>query len=419
MAKIRSSLVISIIVSFLVGGVSGFLSGLFILNWSFSFNNDQNFFRSFTKQTVPAATSTTFVNQADQKINSQSPIFLADNEKIMAVVKKAAPAVVSIAVYKKNSLIDSGIKSFSYPEELKKSEEEIKNTQDDLIGSGTGFIVRSNGLIITNRHVVTEKDSTLTVILNDGQRFPAIVLAKDQFLDIALIKIETTNLPTLSLGDSEKIQLGQTVVAIGNTLGQFQNTVTSGIISGINRRIAASDGLGSMVVIDSAIQTDAAVNLGNSGGPLLNLQGVVLGINTAVNLSGQSVNFALPVNSIKTIVNSVEKYGHIVRPWLGLRYNLLNKEIAEKNNLILDYGALVSRGEDLAEVAVVENSPAAKAGIEEGDVILEINGQRVTEEKTLSNLIMDYQVGETINLKVWHHGEIKKIPLILEEALNK
>ncbi|HPV70445.1 MAG TPA: trypsin-like peptidase domain-containing protein [Candidatus Magasanikbacteria bacterium] len=419
MTKIRSFLVVSIVVSFLIGGVSGFLSGLFVLNWSFSFNNNQNFFRSFIKQVAPAVTSTVFINQADQKLTSQGVAASIDSEKIMTVVKKAAPAVVSIVVSKESYLLDNGIKEFVYPEELKKNGEEIKNNQEELVGSGTGFIIRSNGLIVTNRHVVTEKEATLTVVLNDGQRYPAIVLAKDQFLDIALIKIEANNLPTLTLGNSEKIQLGQTVVAIGNTLGQFQNTITSGIISGINRRVAASDGSGSMTVIDSAIQTDAAVNLGNSGGPLLNLQGVVIGINTAVNLNGQAISFALPVNSIKIIVDSVEKYGHIVRPWLGVRYNLLNKEIAEKNNLILDYGALVTRGEDPSEAAIVEGSPAAKAGLEENDVILEINDQKVTEGNSLSSLIMNYQVGETINLKVWRTGEIKEIPLILEEALNK
>ncbi|MCX6779348.1 MAG: trypsin-like peptidase domain-containing protein, partial [Candidatus Magasanikbacteria bacterium] len=323
-----------------------------------------------------------------------------------------------IIVTKDVPLLGDVFIDLNLPLELKSPDIKIdENTNRQQVGGGSGFIVRSNGLIITNKHVVSDSDSYLTVVLNDGKRYPAIVLAKDQFSDIALIKIEAKNLPVISLGNSDKLEIGQTVVAIGNALGQYQNSVTSGIISGVKRRVVA-DGLGISEVIEAAIQTDAAINPGNSGGPLLNLQGQAVGINTAVNLGSQSVGFALPINSAKVIVESVEKYGHIVRPWLGVRYILINKAMAEESKLALDYGALVIKGIKTGEVAVVPGSPADQVGIVENDVILELNGQKVTEENGLGILVNKYKVGQEVNLKVWHKGETKIVKVKLEEAIS-
>ena len=422
MPKIRSFLVVSIIVSFFIGSLSGLLSSLLVFNW-LSFSGTQSFFKS-------GGLLKTMVNAVrEDAISTDLPVLKSDSEKMVEVVKRSSPAVVSIIVTKDLTLskqltvLPFVENNFDFPPDLKLVQPgqptQDNNSNKQQVGGGSGFIIRSNGLIITNKHVVSDADAEYTVVTNDGKRYPAIVLAKDQFLDIALLKIETKNLPVLTLGNSDNLEIGQTVVAIGNTLGQFQNTVTSGIVSGIKRHVVVGDGLGGSEVIEAAIQTDAPINPGNSGGPLLNLQGEVVGINTAVNLGSQSVGFALPINSIKTIVGSVEKYGHIVRPWLGVRYILLNKAMAEKNNLSLDYGALLLRGEQDADVAVVSGSPADKVGIVENDIILEVNGQKVSEDNSLGTIVNRYQVGQEITLKVWHKGEIKSIKIKLEEAISK
>lgn len=424
MQKIRSFLIISIIISFLVGGLSGLVSSLLILNLSTSYNN-----QNISKPTGLFQPLINAVKGEDPVV--QMPEYKSDSEKMVELIKKTSPAVVSIIVTKEiNKYNQTGVlplndlfEDFGLPFELKIEVPDEPGQKDKTIkqqvGSGSGFLVRSNGLIVTNKHVVLDNNAQYTVVMNDGKKYPAIVLAKDQFLDIALIKIEAQNLPFLRLGNSDKLEIGQTVVAIGNALGQYQNTVTSGIVSGIKRRVVAGDGLGASEVIEAAIQTDAAINPGNSGGPLLNLQGDVVGINTAVNLGSQSVSFALPINSVKTIIDSVEKFGHIVRPWLGVRYILLNKDIAEKNNLSLDYGALVVKGDQKTDLAVIPGSPADKVGIMENDIILEVNKQKITEENSLGTVISRYQVGDEVYLKIWHKGETKEIKVKLEEAISQ
>jgi serine protease Do len=240
-------------------------------------------------------------------------------------------------------------------------------------------------------------------------------LARDTAIDLALVKIDGKNLPTLSLGDSDTLQLGQTVVAIGNALGEFSNSVTRGIVSGINRKITAGDMEGSEV-IDQAIQTDAAINPGNSGGPLLNLAGQVIGVNTAVSQEGQSVGFAIPINIAKQSIESVQKFGRIIRPYLGVRYVIINADMASQNQLPFSYGALVSRGTDPGQVAVVPGSPADKAGLVENDIILEADGVKVDADHTLVSAIIKKKVGDTINLKIYHKGDTKTVTVTLAET---
>jgi S1-C subfamily serine protease len=254
-----------------------------------------------------------------------------------------------------------------------------------------------------------------TVVMSDGKEYPAKVLARDPVQDVAVIKIEGTDFPVLALGDSDQMKIGQTVVAIGNSLGEFSNTVSKGIISGLGRSLTAGSFLGKSEQLSNIIQTDAAINPGNSGGPLLNINGEVIGVNVAVAAGAQNVGFAIPVNQIKRVITQVKDTGKISSPFLGVRYVIVDEELKSANNLSFDYGAVVVRGEKISDLAVVPGSPADKAGIVENDIILEINGNKINSKNPIANVIANYNIGEEITLKIWHRGEIKEVKVKLEE----
>ncbi|HOX40709.1 MAG TPA: trypsin-like peptidase domain-containing protein [bacterium] len=284
-------------------------------------------------------------------------------------------------------------------------------------GAGTGFIITSDGLVLTNKHVVENQNATYTVVLRDGKTYDAKVQSVDPFNDIAVLKIDARNLPVVELGDSDALKVGQWAVAVGNALGKFQNTVTAGVISAKDRKIEASDSSGAnQETLSNLLQTDAAINPGNSGGPLINLAGQVIGINTAVAQGAQGIGFAIPINSAKSAIDSIKKTGRIVRPYLGVRYIPVTKDFAKENNLSVDYGALVVRGNGIGQVAVVPGSPADKAGIVENDIILEVKGEKIDENNGLIKLIQQYQVGQEIELKVLSKGQEKKVNVKLEES---
>lgn len=343
-------------------------------------------------------------------------------QMIVDVVQKSQDAVVSIVATKDLPVLEkyyidpfggSGLPGdlwggFSIPQYRQ------KGTEKKEVSSGTGFIVTSDGMVITNKHVVSEEDAEFTVLMNNGDKYSAKVLAKDPAQDIAILKIDKNNLPFLKLGNSDSIRPGQTVIAIGNALGEFENTVSVGVVSGLRRTITASGG-GMSETLDDLIQTDAAINPGNSGGPLFNLSGEVIGINTAMSQGAQNIGFALPINKAKKDLDQVKKSGKISQPFLGVRYVLVDKEIQQKNNLLVDYGALVARGETQSDLAVVPGSPADKAGIVENDIILEIEGEKITKTNTLSMALQDYNVGEKIRLKINHKGEEKTVEVTLAE----
>ena len=212
------------------------------------------------------------------------------------------------------------------------------------IGGGSGFIIDANGLILTNKHVVSDKKAEYTVILNDGQHFPAEVLSRDPINDVAILKIAASKLPTLKLGSGVKLELGKSVIAIGNALGVFKNTVSLGIISGLSRSIAAQgDADAPPQEMRGLIQTDAAINPGNSGGPLVDGDGLVIGVNAAIVTGAQSIGFAIPVNAARRDLEDIKNYGRIRRPLLGLRYTMIDEDVKEKMNLPVGYGALVTR----------------------------------------------------------------------------
>ncbi len=347
-----------------------------------------------------------------------------EESAVIEAVKKANPAVVSIIITKDLPKIEryfynpfEGDPFFEqfFGEEFSIPQYRQKGTEKKEIGGGSGFIVSSDGLIITNKHVVSDKDAEYTVLTNDEKKYPAKVLARDPIRDLAVLKIEKNNLPTLPLGDSDNVQIGQTVIAIGNALGEFRNTVSVGVISGLKRSVVASGSGLPAEQLTNVIQTDTAINPGNSGGPLLNLSGEVIGVNVAMAQGAENIGFALPINDVKKIINDVKKYGRIVTPYLGVRYVMINSEIKEKNNLPVDYGALIIRGTSISDLAVVPGSPADKAGIVENDIILKVNGVKVDSKNPLASLISKHSVGEEITLTILHKGKEKEVKVKLEE----
>jgi len=351
-----------------------------------------------------------FDKNISDNLAAKKVIEVTEDSATIDVVKRVSPSVVSVVITKElnNFYNMTGPDIFGFPIAN-------QNPQKQDIGGGTGFVIASDGLILTNKHVVADEGAEYSVIFNDGKRYAAQVLGRDTANDIAVLKIDAKDLPVIELGDSDKIEIGQTVIAIGNALAEYKNTVTRGVISGIDRRVVAGDGLGSSEVIDEALQTDAAINPGNSGGPLLNLDGQVIGINTAVNFGGQSIAFAIPVNQAKNVIESVKTFGKIIRPWLGIRYIQLNDQIAKKDGLKYNYGALILRGAVKTDLAIIPGSPADKAGLLENDIVLEINGIKLTEDKSLAKEVSKFKPGDEINLKVFHKGEEKDIKVKLEE----
>ena len=350
---------------------------------------------------------------------------------VIDVVKKANPAVVSIIISKEvpkyetyidpNTQINPfGDLFFGFPGfDFNIPQYRQNGTEKKEIGGGSGFFVSDDGLIVTNRHVVDQKNVEYTVFTNDGKKHTAKVVARDPVLDIALIKIEPPiggNFPFLSLGNSEMLEVGQSVIAIGNALAEFRNTVSVGVVSGLARSVTAGDFYGNIEFLDHVIQTDAAINPGNSGGPLLNLKGEVVGVNVAVAQGSQSIGFALPINSVRSAIESVKTTGKIVRPYLGIRYVSINAEMKEKNNLTVDYGVLVKTGATTSDLAVIPGSPADKAGIVENDIVLEIDGVKLDDKNNLASIIRNKKIGQIVSLKILHRGIEKNVAVTLEAA---
>lgn len=275
-------------------------------------------------------------------------------------------------------------------------------------------------MVITNKHVVLDEEAEYTIFTTDGNSYSAKVLARDPFQDLAVLQIEQDKnsnplktFPIVVLGDSDGLQIGQTVVAIGNVLGEFRNSISVGVVSGLGRTITAEGG-GFVETIEDVIQTDAAINSGNSGGPLLNLAGEVIGINTAMIQEAQSIGFAIPINKVKKDIEQVKKSGKIVYPYLGIRYVVITDQIQEDNNLPVNYGAWIIKGSQ-GESAVELDSAADKAGLKENDIILEFNSEKITTDNTLADIIQKYNPGDRITLKILRDDKEKLISVILGE----
>lgn len=417
---ILASILISVVVGFMAGGTAGVLATQLVAREGVSALGGL-LPSAFRKAVKPMSEGVEGLEGIGGGGGEVRPPATDDEAATIEVVSKVSPSVVSLVISREISARSTGplfndefFEQFGLPFRLEVPQQPSR-PQRRQVGGGTGFIITEDGMIVTNKHVVADQSAQYTVVTAEGKRFEAKVLASDPFIDIGILKIEAKDLPTVRLGNSDRLRIGETVIAIGNALSEFRNTVTKGVVSGINRRITAGGpGVGSEV-IEEAIQTDAAINPGNSGGPLVNLHGEVVGVNTAVSSSGQSLGFAIPINQIKPIIESVKKEGRIVRPWLGVRYVIITPELKEQERLPVDYGALIVRGESRTEVAVIPGSPADKAGLKENDIILELGEVKITEENPLARQIQKRKPGDKVQLKILREGKEQMVEAVLEE----
>jgi S1-C subfamily serine protease len=332
---------------------------------------------------------------------------------ITEIVKEVCPAVITIAVLRDLPEIEGfyNLPGIAIPKVKGSKKIETK------IGGGSGFIVSKEGFILTSAHVVTDPEASYSVILEPDIKYSAKILSRDLINDIAVLKIDGDDFPFLKLGDSSQIKLGEQVIAVGNPLGEFYDTVSAGIISGLSRLInARSEFSEKSTRLKGLIQTDAAINPGNSGGPLINMRGEVIGLNTAMVMGSQNLGFAIPINYAKKDLEEVITYGRVKIPFLGIKYIILNKEMASQNKLAVSFGALIIR-ERLGEEAVVPGSAAAKAGLKEFDIITEVDKVPINEENYLSDILDKYKIGDTIDLTVVRGKKKSEISLKLEEKI--
>lgn len=379
-------------------------------------------FEDFWKKFKPSAEPPTLTPAPRESVLPYRPA-IDYEEAVIQAIDKAAPSVISIIITKDLPVIEScpfnpfgdlppEFRDFFGPFEFERPCE--KGTKKQEVGGGSGFIVSEDGLIITNKHVVADEDASYTVLTNDGKKYDAEVLARDPVQDLAVVKMKDAppGLLPVKLGDSDSVKLGQTAIAIGNALGEFRNTVSVGIVSGLARAIDASGG-GAVEHLEGLIQTDAAINPGNSGGPILNLKGEVIGINTAVAAGAENIGFAIPINKAKRDIESVKRTGKISVPFLGVRYLVITPELAEREDLPVKEGVLVRGSEE--GPGVVPNSPAAKAGVQAEDIMVSLNGEKITMERSLASLIREYAVGDTVRIKILRAGKELELPVKLEE----
>jgi serine protease Do len=330
----------------------------------------------------------------------------SQEDKIIKVVKDVSPSVVSVVVIKEVPVYSSYDFFWGIPV--------VQGTEKKQVGAGSGFIVSSDGLIVTNKHVVEDTKAEYVIITNDDEEYSVNVLARDPVQDIAILKIQSNEqFKAIKLGSASSIQIGQTAIAIGNALGELKNTVSVGVISGLGRTVTAS-GQDSTEVLEDIIQTDAAINPGNSGGPLLNLSGEVIGINTAAS-SGENIGFAIYIDKAIRDIEQVKTIGKISYPFLGIRYVLIDEDIAKDKKLSVDYGALIMRGSNYSDVAITPNSPAEKAGLKENDIVLELEGEKITKNNSLAKIILKYNPGDTVSLKILRNNLETIINVVLGE----
>ncbi len=338
---------------------------------------------------------------------------------IVDTIEKMMPGVVSIVISKDVPKL-RGFQSpfgglpFFFSDPFNNDTNGNAGSEKQQVGSGSGFFVSDDGLIVTNKHVVADFQAEYTVLVSEKE-YPAKVIARDPSNDIALLKIEGTGFTPLPLGDSDSLRVGETVLAMGNPLGEFANSVSRGIVSGLKRTLSAGSGRGGTEQLLGIIQTDAAINPGNSGGPLLNISGEVIGIDVAMAQGAENIGFAIPINQVKKVIEQVKNTGKISTAYLGVRYVPIDDQLKKDADLPFDYGVLVTRGETIRDFAVMPGSPADKAGIVENDILLEINGTKIDKDHTLVSLLSQYAPADEVTIRVWHKGDTKDVKVVLDE----
>ena len=342
----------------------------------------------------PAGASPAAVGQpASQRGPSASPnsVSIDEQSAITAAAEQTGPAIVTIRV--------SGV------------------TEGDIFGNqlvegvGSGIIYDTAGWILTNRHVVAGADE-VNVILQDTRTFSGEVYGIDTLTDLAIVKIEGTDLPVAPLGDSANLKPGQLAIAIGSPLGEFTNTVTSGVVSALGRDIQVQDEqTGQPRDLRNLIQTDAAINPGNSGGALLDSGGNVVGVNTAVAGQAQGIGFAIPINIAKPIMRQAVAGEELTRPWIGIFYTAVTKQVAQDEDLPIDYGAWISRGTD--QQPIVADSPADDAGLQADDIVTSVEGERIDGAHALDDILTQYKPGDRVTMDVLRDGETLQVDVTL------
>lgn len=346
------------------------------------------------------------LSQAPQvQIGTDNVRLLHEDNLVIDVVDKVSPSVVTIgieATVKRRGIFQ--IDPFDPFGSLKQTPSQDEEVKQDI---GSGFIVSADGLIVTNKHVVSQTGATYKVITADDKEYNVEKIYRDPANDLAILKISASGLQPIEVGDSAQLKVGQMAIAIGTALGEFRQTVTTGVISGLGRGITAGSPFeGFAEQLDDVIQTDAAINPGNSGGPLLNSGGQVIGVNTAVASGGQNIGFAIPINVVRDALKNFNETGQFSRPFLGVRYKSITKDLALLNE--------VPEGAYLVEV--VADSPADKAGLEKGDIITKIDGTRIAgADGEVATIIGKKKVGDTVSVTYWRDGEEKNASVKLAE----
>lgn len=374
-------------------------------------------------------------SNANARMPVQKVVQNSMESSVVSVAEQVSPSVVSIVVskelprYYQNPYdfffgTPFGFNPFFEPENRSPTPRRNNETpqRPQQVGGGTGFIVTSNGLVMTNRHVVDDEQADYTVITQDGTQYAAEVVTKDTVSDMAFLKMKPregsapNNLPVVKfVPDPDSVRIGQTVVAIGNALAEFDNTVTTGVVSGKGRKIVAGGFSQGSEELRGLIQTDASINPGNSGGPLVNLSGEVIGINTAIASEGQGIGFSIPLDQrlIGRLLDQVNKHGRILRPYLGIRYVAVTEELDKQYKLGTAKGAWIRGEEDMP--GVIAGTPAAKAGLRGGDVIVRMDGKEVTEKTPLQDLLSEANPGDSVTLTILRDGRTQDVKVTLDE----
>lgn len=348
-----------------------------------------------------------YLGGGGEKTVVQKKVEVVDEESVVInVVEKATPSVVTVSINKDvitGGSMDIFRQLFGFYDI---GERQIENIQKDI---GTGFIISSDGLIVTNKHVVSDTQAKYKVIVGKDETVEVVDIYRDPVNDLAILKVNRTGLTPVEMGDSDQLKVGQTVVAIGTALGEFRSTVTKGVISGLGRGITAGGFGVSTEKLEDVIQVDAAINPGNSGGPLFDSNAKVIGVNVAVSQSGQSIGFALPINLVKASVANFRQTGEFDRPYLGVAYQMISEKAALLNEVPM--GAYVQ--------TVMTGSPAAKAGLKAGDIIIEIDGKKLLgSETSIADIVNHKKIGDSLKLKYYRSDKETEIEVKLEKRVN-